>query len=95
MAAIGIHRPRIARFYGLFHVIGAGLMALIAWYVVPILIENYDGGYYKGTAGVMEIPVWPFMATVILGAIDYRHTVSSVGLARVRAGVRTGTRMRS
>ena len=41
-----------------------GLMALIAWYVVPILVENYQGGYYKGTAGVIEIPVWPFMATV-------------------------------
>ena len=69
MATIGLYRPRVAQvFYGLFHVIGAALMALIAWYVVPILIENYDGGYYKGTAGVIEIPVWPFMATVILGA---------------------------
>jgi TRAP-type C4-dicarboxylate transport system permease small subunit len=70
MAAIGIHWPRVAQaFYGLFHVIGAALMALIAWYVVPILVENYNGGYYKGTAGVVEIPVWPFMATVILGAV--------------------------
>lgn len=70
MAAIGLSRPRIAQFfYGLFHVIGAGLLALIAWYVVPILIENYRGDYYKGTAGVVEIPVWPFMATVILGAL--------------------------
>ncbi len=70
MAAIGLSRPRIAQFfYGLFHVIGAGLLALIAWYVVPILIENYNGDYYKGTAGVVEIPVWPFMATVILGAL--------------------------
>jgi TRAP-type C4-dicarboxylate transport system permease small subunit len=70
MSAIGLHRPRIAQaFYGLCHVIGAGLLLLIAWFVVPILIENYEGGYYKGTAGVVEIPVWPFMVTVILGAL--------------------------
>jgi TRAP-type mannitol/chloroaromatic compound transport system permease small subunit len=68
MAAIGVTRPRVAcAFYALFHLVGAGLMALIVWYVWPIVVDNYQGGYYKGTAGVIEIPVWPFMVTVIIG----------------------------
>jgi TRAP-type C4-dicarboxylate transport system permease small subunit len=66
---VGRRRPHIARlFYGLFHVIGALLMALITLYVWPIFVENYDGNYYKGTAGVIEIPVWPFMLVVLIGA---------------------------
>jgi TRAP-type mannitol/chloroaromatic compound transport system permease small subunit len=67
--AIGATHPVVAHtFYGLFHLIGAVLMALILWYVWPILLDNYEGDYYKGTAGVVEIPVWPFMATVVVGA---------------------------
>lgn len=67
--AIGASHPVVAHaFYGVFHLIGAVLMALIVWYVIPILIENFEGDYYKGTAGVVEIPVWPFMATVVIGA---------------------------
>jgi TRAP-type mannitol/chloroaromatic compound transport system permease small subunit len=43
-------------------------MAIIVIYVWPIVVENYEGGYYSGTAGVVEIPIWPFMAVVVLGA---------------------------
>ncbi|HEY7607741.1 MAG TPA: TRAP transporter small permease [Alphaproteobacteria bacterium] len=69
LAWIGRTRPRVAYFfYGLFNLVGAALMGLIAWYVVPIFVENYAGDYYKGTAGIVEIPVWPFMAVVIVGA---------------------------
>jgi TRAP-type C4-dicarboxylate transport system permease small subunit len=69
VAWVGRKRPRVANlFYGMFHVIGAVLLALIAWYVWPIFIENYEGDYYKGTAGVIEIPVWPFMLVVVIGA---------------------------
>jgi hypothetical protein len=32
------------------------------------VVENYEGGYYSGTAGVVEIKVWPFMAVVVIGA---------------------------
>jgi TRAP-type mannitol/chloroaromatic compound transport system permease small subunit len=62
-------RPRLAAaFYALFHLIGAGLMLLVVWFVWPILGDNYSGGYYRGTAGVVEIPIWPFIAAVIVGA---------------------------
>jgi TRAP-type C4-dicarboxylate transport system permease small subunit len=68
MSWVGLKHPRFARFcYGVFHLIGALLLALIVWYVVPIFRENYDGDYYKGTTGVVEIPVWPFMLVVLIG----------------------------
>jgi TRAP-type C4-dicarboxylate transport system permease small subunit len=62
-------RPRLAA--GLrasFHLIGAILMVLIVWFVWPILLQNYEGGYYRGTAGVIEVPIWPFVAAIIVGA---------------------------
>ena len=68
MAWVVRRRPRLARLvYGLFHVIGALLMAMIVWYVLPMLRENYEGNYYKGTGGIVEIPVWPFLLVVFGG----------------------------
>lgn len=61
--------PRIAAaVYSLFFLIGAALMVLIVWFVWPIVVQNYVGGYYKGTAGVIQIPTWPFLAAVVIGA---------------------------
>jgi TRAP-type mannitol/chloroaromatic compound transport system permease small subunit len=69
MSWLSTRMPRLAIFfYGLFHVIGAMIFLLIVWFVVPIFIENYQGNYYKGTAGFVEIPVWPFDGTIIVGA---------------------------
>ena len=74
MLAIGGSYPRVARaFYGLFHLVGAGLMALVVWFVSPIFMEMYQSGYYQGTAGVVEIPIWPFVLTIIIGG-----TVSAI-----------------
>ena len=44
-------------------------MLLIAVYVWPIFVSNYAGGYYRGTTGLIEIPIWPFMAAVLIGAV--------------------------
>jgi TRAP-type C4-dicarboxylate transport system permease small subunit len=66
---IGAAWPRLtAALHMLFHLIGGALMALIVWFVWPILVDNYRGGFYRGTAGVIEIPTWPFIATVVIGA---------------------------
>jgi TRAP-type C4-dicarboxylate transport system permease small subunit len=62
-------RPRLAAgLNAVFYLIGAMLMALIVWFVWPILLENYSGGYYRGTAGIIEIPIWPFVAAIVVGA---------------------------
>lgn len=69
MAAVATRYPRFAiAVYGLFHLTGALMFALIVWFVVPKFIENYDGNYYKGTAGYIEIPIWPFQGTIVIGA---------------------------
>jgi TRAP-type C4-dicarboxylate transport system permease small subunit len=61
--------PRLsAALYASFHIIGAALMAIIVIYVWPLVVEHYQGGYYAGTAGVVEIQIWPFIATVVIGA---------------------------
>jgi TRAP-type C4-dicarboxylate transport system permease small subunit len=61
--------PRLsAALYAAFNVVGAALMLIIVIYVWPIVRENYEGGYYAGTAHVIEIPIWPFMAIIVLGA---------------------------
>ena len=70
MQAIGVHRPRVAyAFYGLFNLIGSFLMAFIVWFVWPMVVEMYEAGYYKGTANVVEIPIWIFVAPVVVGGI--------------------------
>jgi TRAP-type C4-dicarboxylate transport system permease small subunit len=72
--AIGASYPRVARFcYGVFHLVGAYLMGLVVWFVIPMFVEMYQRGYYQGTANVIEIPIWPFVLPVIVGG-----TVSAV-----------------
>jgi len=69
MHVVAAWRPRLAAvFYASFFLIGALLMALIVWFVWPIVVENYEHGYFKGTTGVIEIPTWPFLAAVVVGA---------------------------
>ncbi len=63
-------RPHVARtLYGLFYLIGTFLMGTIVWFVIPTFLENYRGGYYMGTTKVVEIPVWPFILIVLIGAV--------------------------
>jgi TRAP-type C4-dicarboxylate transport system permease small subunit len=66
---IAASHPRLsAGLYAVFHLVGAALMAIIVIYVWPIVVENYEGGYYSGTAEVVEIAIWPFMAVIVVGA---------------------------
>ena len=61
--------PRVsAAMYTAFYLIGAALMGLIVWFVSPILVQNYTGGYYRGTIGILVVPTWPFIAPVVIGA---------------------------
>jgi TRAP-type mannitol/chloroaromatic compound transport system permease small subunit len=69
MRLVSLSSPRLASvLFAAFHLIGAILMALIVLYVWPLLRDSYLGNYYSGTAGLIEIPTWPFMAIVIIGA---------------------------
>lgn len=87
-------RPRLAAgLFVAFDLIGAAMMAIIIRYMWPILAENYSQGYYAGTQGVVEIPIWPFMAAVLIGAIAtclqfIAHAWSDMQSARGRRAVR-------
>ena len=62
--------PRAAlALYGLCHLCGGILLALIVWYVLPILQQNYERDFYMGSPGVAEVRVWPFMVAVLVGAV--------------------------
>lgn len=67
---IAVSHPRLsAALYSSFHLIGALLMGVIVVYVWPLVVENYRGGYFSGTAGIVEIKIWPFMAVVVIGSL--------------------------
>jgi TRAP-type C4-dicarboxylate transport system permease small subunit len=69
IAAVNERSPRLAKFfYAMFELIAAALFALIVWFVWPKFVENYQGGYFKGTQGYVEIQLWPFIGVVVIGA---------------------------
>lgn len=52
----------------LFEVLGAVVMALILYGIVPLLMRSYERGYYIGTRGVFAFPEWPIRAVIVAGA---------------------------
>jgi TRAP-type C4-dicarboxylate transport system permease small subunit len=63
-------RPRVeAAFYAVFNLIGAILFGLIVIYVWPYFMDNWENGYFRGTTGIVEVPIWPFQAALVIGAV--------------------------
>ncbi len=61
--------PRIAvGFFGLFNLLGAGMMGMIAILITPKSWQAYTEDFEKGTQGIFTLPEWPVMALVILGS---------------------------
>ena len=52
----------------LYSLLGVVLMTLIFINVWPNFLEEYRGNFYRGTAGFIEIPTWPFMLLVMVGS---------------------------
>ena len=70
MSFIVVSHPRlVTAINAVFDMIGMILMAIIVYYMWPIVTENYTQGYFAGTAGLVEIPIWPFMTAILIGAI--------------------------
>ncbi len=63
-------RPRVkAAFYALFNLLGAILFGLIVVYVWPYFMQNWTNGYFRGTPGFVQIPIWPFQAALVVGSV--------------------------
>jgi TRAP-type C4-dicarboxylate transport system permease small subunit len=92
LARLALSHPRLAAaFYACCHLIGAVLFALIAYFVWPLVRDAYLGNYYAGTAEVVEIPIWPFHAAIIVGAVA--TVIQFLLLAWQQFAVASGTRV--
>lgn len=69
LARVARARPRLgAALDALAQVLGAALTLVIAWTALPRLDRAWTRGEYEGAAGHFLLPVWPFIALVILGS---------------------------
>jgi TRAP-type C4-dicarboxylate transport system permease small subunit len=67
---ISRRRPRVeAAFYAVFNLLGAILFGLIVVYVWPYFMQNWTNGYFRGTTGIVQIPIWPFQAALVVGSV--------------------------
>ncbi|MCC6948357.1 MAG: TRAP transporter small permease [Bradyrhizobiaceae bacterium] len=90
MRAVATSRPKFAAFiYGIFNLVGAALMVLVVIYVWPILAETYRNGYFRGTAGVVEIPIWPFYTAIVFGAAATAVQFALFALREFQRAMRT------
>ena len=51
-----------------FNLIGAVILAIIAYGQYPRLIDAWSRGYYKGNVGIFTAPTWPLEGIMLLGA---------------------------
>lgn len=48
---------------------GTALMAILAYGVIPSMLNDYRNGYYTGTVGIFTFPSWPVKAVIALGVL--------------------------
>jgi TRAP-type C4-dicarboxylate transport system permease small subunit len=61
--------PRVASFtYGIFNLIGMGLMIFLAWRIYPKALQAYTENFTRGHEGLLTLPEWPSMALVVVGS---------------------------
>lgn len=58
-----------AIFNALFHLAGAGVLALLAYGLIPDTLDAYQTGEYFGQQGEIVIYVWPFRAVMAVCAV--------------------------
>lgn len=52
-----------------YNLAGFAFMTVVAWYVWPLLLQNWSQNTYAGTEGDFTLPVWPFILLVIIGSV--------------------------
>jgi TRAP-type mannitol/chloroaromatic compound transport system permease small subunit len=82
--------PRLARvIQGLFHVIGAAMMAVVVVAVLPELRTAWEIGDYVGSLGDFTAPTWPIRLITVIGAAFTCLTYIFLALADFREAVRS------
>ena len=66
--ALATRKPVFARFLTLlFDLNGLVIVGLIFYFSIPLFQQSLERGYYRGTPGVMTIPVWPIKLLILIG----------------------------
>lgn len=67
-AALHSRAPRAAALLeACFQLVGAAMLALIAWATLGILEADMARGRYIGVTGVITLPTWPFRMVILFG----------------------------
>lgn len=88
-AALESRAPRAAALLeASFQLVGAAMLAVIAWSIFGILEADIARGRYIGVTGVITLPTWPFRLVILFGvtiaAIQFMVQVVTA-LSRVAA----------
>ncbi len=61
--------PRVGRAMDIFaQLAGVAVSGLLGWAVWPKMVRAFERGEMEGIAGHFQMPVWPFLAIVSIGA---------------------------
>jgi len=81
--------PRLADvIQGLFHVIGAAIMAIVVMAVMPELRSAWEIGDYVGSLGDFTAPTWPIRLITVVGSAFTCLTYIFLALADFRRALR-------
>ncbi|MGX1307213.1 TRAP-type mannitol/chloroaromatic compound transport system permease small subunit [Amorphus suaedae] len=90
LSVVAARRPRLAAGFDLVaQLIGAGFTVALAWAVWPKMIRAFERGEMEGVSGHFTMPVWPFLAIIVLGsALLALSFLLSAGIAARRLSAR-------
>lgn len=70
VGALRKRRPGIGRALDLIaQLCGAAFALTLAWAVWPKAVKAYERGEMEGVQGHFTMPVWPFLALIVLGSV--------------------------
>ncbi|WP_217650072.1 TRAP transporter small permease subunit [Thalassovita taeanensis] len=86
LAALAYRAPKArAVLLAAFNLIGAGLMAIVASKILPIVIKAWEHPerHFMGNPGFFVLPQWPLFAIIFLGVFVTALQFTAVALAEI------------
>jgi TRAP-type C4-dicarboxylate transport system permease small subunit len=71
-----------------FMLLGAAVMAFIAWSVWPGMLNSLSAREFFGVQGLFTVPTWPFRALIVLGGTAGACAYLALAVAELRRGGR-------
>jgi TRAP-type mannitol/chloroaromatic compound transport system permease small subunit len=70
---------------GVYHLLGAGMFAVIVWALVPLLRRTIETNDFFGVTGVFTFPKWPAHTIILIGAAVMTIQYFTLAVAFFRA----------